>query len=105
MKDYKVIYKILKTLDRYAGNEGFDYELISAKHMKIAYEKWEQLIILLQKDGFLDGIAYTQTLSDKFPHITGSIKPYITLKGIDFIENNSAMQKIKEDLKLIGEFF
>lgn len=105
MKDYKTIYKILKTLDRYAGDEEFDYELISAQRMKLPYPKWEQLLILLQKAEYIDGIVYTQTLSNKFPHIAEPIKPYITLKGIDFIENNSTMQKIKEDLKMIGEFF
>lgn len=105
MKDYTIIYKILKTLDRYAGCENFDYKLISAKQLKVKYEKWEQLIILLQKDGYIDGVTYTQTLSEKFPHIVEPIRPNITLKGIDFLENNSIMKKIKEELKLIGEFF
>lgn len=104
MKDYKTIYKILKNLDKYAGCEDFDYELISAKRMKLSFEKWEQLMILLQRDGYIDGIVYTQTLSDKFPHIVEPIRPYITLKGIDFIENNSTMNKIKDDLRMIGEF-
>lgn len=36
MKDYKTIYKILKNLDKYAGCEDFDYELISAKRMKLS---------------------------------------------------------------------
>lgn len=104
MKDYKIIYKILKMLDKYAGCENFEYELISAQKMKTTFEKWEQLLILLQKEGYIDGIIYTQTLSEKFPHIAEPIRPNITLKGIEFLENNSVMNRIKEDLKLVGEF-
>ncbi len=105
MKDNRIIYKILKTLDRFQGSEGFENELISAKQLKIPFEKWEQIVIQLQKSGYIEGIVYMQTLSDRFPHIAEPIKPNITIKGMEYLENNSTMNKAKEELKLIGEFF
>lgn len=103
MNTNRIIYKLLKTLDKYSGREDFSYELISAQHLKISYEKWEQTLIMLQKKGFIEGIVFTQSLSDKFPHIVESIKPMITYEGIQFVEENSIMQKVKEELKMIGE--
>jgi len=105
MSSYKIIYKILKTLDTYSGREDFEYELISAAHLKVPYERWEQIMIILQKQGLIDGIVFSQTLSDKYPHIAGTVKPVITMSGMEFIENSSTMKKIEESLKLIGEFF
>lgn len=103
-KDFKVIYKILKTLQKWRGREDFTNELISAKAVGLSYESWEQLIIELQKNGYIDGVIYTQSLTDKFPHIVEPITPRITLKGIEFLEENNLMKKAESALKMIGEF-
>ena len=103
MNDMQATYKILKLLSKYRGDEGFDYELISAKAVKMEYHRWEQLLITLQDEGLIKGLVYTQTMSQKFPHITEPIHPLITFKGMEFLDNNGAMSKAKEALGLIGE--
>lgn len=65
----KSIYRILATLLKYAGREDFDNQLISAEKLKMSYSEWEQLMILLQKKGYVDGVIYMQTLSDRFPKV------------------------------------
>lgn len=55
----KSIYRILATLLKYAGREDFDNRLISAEKLKMPYSEWEQLMILLQKKGYADGVVYT----------------------------------------------
>lgn len=102
-KDFTAIYKILKTLQKWRGREDFSNELISAKAVGLSYESWEQLIIELQASGYINGITYTQSLTDKFPHITEPISPRITLTGIEFLEENSLMKKAASALKMIGE--
>lgn len=104
MNNFQVIYKILRLLDKHKGNETFDYEMISAKAMKLEYEEWEQILIELQMGGYIRGVTYTQTMSDKFPHIVEPIRPQITMKGMEYLETNSMMSKAKEALRMIGEF-
>lgn len=52
MKSFTVIYKILKLLEKNMGREDFDYKLISAEAMKISYEQWEQLLIMMADEGY-----------------------------------------------------
>ena len=45
MKKLKAAYRILKTLDKYQGKEGFNNQMISADKVGLGYEEWEQLLI------------------------------------------------------------
>ena len=103
-KGYIIIYRILKTLQKWRGRENFSNELISAKKLGISYESWEQIVIELQENGYIKGIVYTQLITEKFPHIAEPITPRITLKGITFLEENRLMSKAASALKMIGEF-
>lgn len=103
MDDFKIIYKILKELEKNMGNEEFSVRSISAEHLKISYEKWEQLLIMLSDSGYINGIVTTRDLEDKFRHIAEPIFPSITLKGLEYLAENSFMAKAKEALKMVGE--
>lgn len=103
-KDFTVIYKILKTLQKWRGREDFEVELISAKQMKMEYADWEQLMIELQDAGYIKGLACTQDLSDKFPHICEPIRVRIAMRGLEYMEENSFMKKAADALKAVGEF-
>lgn len=103
MKNFKAIYRILKTLENYMGREDFDVYYISADKCKMPYEKWEQLLILLADAGYIKGIVATKTLRDHFRHIAEPIQPEITMAGLEFLEDNSFMAKAKELLKMVGE--
>lgn len=103
MNNFKAIYKILRLLDKHKGDERFDYALISAGALKIPFEAWEQLMIELQESGYMKGLVYTQSLSESFPHIVEPIRPRITLKGMEYLEDNSMMKRVGEALRLIGE--
>ena len=98
-KDFTVIYKILRTLQKWRGRESFEVELISAKAMKMEYEDWEQLMIELQEDGYIKGLVYSQGLTDMFPHISEPICPEITIKGLEYLEENKFMRKAANMLK------
>lgn len=103
MSNFKVIYKILRLLDKYKGREDFDYEQISAKAMGTEFEDWEQIMIELQANGYIRGLVYTQTLADKFPHLVEPIHPVITLRGMEYLAENSMMTKARDMLKMAGD--
>lgn len=99
MDNFKVIYSILKVLDRNKGDEDFDSNLVSADTLKVPYKDWEQILIELQRNGYIDGVMFTQTLTDKFPHIAEPITPRITLKGMEYLSENTFMKKTANFMK------
>ena len=99
----KTIYRILKTLLKYAGRQDFTNELISAKKLGISYEEWSYIMVLLQKSGLIDGVIHTQTLTQRFPEIVDIDHVGITISGIEYVEENSTMKKVGEILKEVGE--
>lgn len=101
----RAIYKILALLLKYAGNSEFDTAMISAERMKLSYDEWQYLIVLLAKNGYVDGVVYTQSLTDRWPVLVDAGRIGITLKGIEYVETNSAMKKIGAALKSAGELF
>ena len=103
MDNFRAIYKILHTLDRAKGDEDFNDDTISADALKIPHKDWEQLLIELQRNGYIDGVVYTRTMTDKFPHIVEPAYPRITLTGMEYLANNTMMKKIAGVLKGIKE--
>lgn len=103
MEHFEVIYKILKTLERNMGNEAFEVYQISAEKMKIPYEQWEQLMILLADAGYITGIVSSKSLQNKFRHILEPMEPCITMKGLEYLAENRFMVQAKEVLKMTGE--
>ena len=103
MDNFKVIYRILKYLESAMDYVETDKEAISHHRLNISYERWEQLMIMLQANGFIEGLVYTQTLNDDKPHLTEPIKPRITLRGLEYISENTMMQKAARLLKGIKD--
>lgn len=85
------------------GNEDFSINSVSAEVLKIPYNRWEQILILMQDDGYIKGIVASKSLEDRYRHITEPIMPEITLKGLEYLAENTFMAKAKEALKMAGE--
>lgn len=103
MDNFKVIYSILKVLDRNKGDEDFDSNLVSADTLRVPYKDWEQIMIELQRNKYIDGVMFNQTFTDKFPHIAEPITPRITLKGMEYLSENTFMKKAANLVKGIKD--
>lgn len=99
MDNFKTIYKILKYLEATLDCEEINIEPITAEQLKINANRWEQLLIMLQDDGYIKGLICMQSVSDDKRHIVEPIKPQITLKGLEYLANNSFMKKASDALK------
>jgi len=99
VENFKIIYKILNHLERMMDCEHTDISAISHERLGITKERWEQLLILLQDEGYIKGIVTAETLSDDKPHIAKPIKPKITLKGLEYLAENSLLKKAGDMLK------
>lgn len=78
-------------------------EAISPPQLGISRERWEQLLILLQDDGYIRGLVVVQTLSDSKRHMGSPVTPAITLKGLEYLAENSLMKKTANLLKGVKE--
>ncbi len=89
MDNFKIMYKILRELEKNMGNEKFSVETISAEKMKISFEKWEQLLILMQEEGYIKGLVLSKDLEQTYRHIAEPIKPQITIKGLEYLADTA----------------
>ena len=103
MDNFKLIYRILKELEKNMGNEDFSIQSISAEASQISFARWEQLLILMQDEGYIKGIVTAKALDEKYRHIARPIQIEITIKGLEYLSNNSMMAKAKEMLRMAGE--
>lgn len=90
MDNFKIIYKILKILEKAMDYDEFDSSLISADAMGISQNRWESIMIMLQDDGYIQGIQYIRSIGMRGIKL---VDVRITLKGLEYLEDNSFMKK------------
>lgn len=101
--DYHVIvYKILSYL--YAclkQGESIDIEYLTAENFKINIEYWYYILRHLLEYGYIEGIVLVPILGLESKGVKLTSKTTITPKGIEFLQDNSMMNKTKEFLQTI----
>ena len=93
MDNFGIIYRILRHLEASLDYEVTDVEPITHERLKISYARWEQLLIMLQDEGYIKGLRYSKGLSDDKAHLVEPVKPVITLKGLEYLSDNSMMKR------------
>ena len=101
MDNFKTIYKILKYLEQSMDYDEPDLDRISADALGISEQRWAAIMEMLAKEKYIDGIAVKRSadgnVSVSVPH------PRITLRGLEYLQDNSAMQKAARIAKGIAE--
>ena len=93
MDDFRIIYRILKMLQRAMDyDEGADPDLLSANALGITQNKLKTLWSMLAKNGYVEGVEVRSYLdcADEQVFVTN---PKITLKGLEYLHENSLMKK------------
>ena len=103
MDNFTVVYKILRALEKGMDYDDFDTSAISPERLGITRERWEKILIMLVKSGYVEGIVYDQVLADYGPHICDPIHPVITLKGLEYLAENTLMKKAANVVKGIKD--
>ena len=103
MDNFKIIYRILKYLEQHLGEDNLNLDRISHEQLGISFLRWEALLRMMQEEGYIKGLIYEQNLSDSAPHVVTPISPKITIKGLEYLEENSMMKKAENALKTIKE--
>lgn len=99
MDNFKVIYRILKLLEESMDHEEFDRSALNAEYFGVSEARFNAILRMLKEDGYIDGITYVNGL----PGVKILRYPRITLKGLEYLEENSTMKKAAALLRGIKE--
>ena len=102
MDNFKIIYRILKELEAAMDYQEVDVDAFSAEVLGITQERWSSIMAMLIDNGYVSGAQSRR-------HMRGPVmivnrgKAEITLKGLEYLSENSLMQKAANLAKGIKE--
>ncbi len=100
MDNFTIIYKILSALEKAMDYSEFDVNLINAQSLKISEERWARYMEMLSDSGYIKGVEIIYS-------IVGTDVDYqnikITLKGLEYLTENSFMKRAYRAIKGIKE--
>lgn len=102
MSNFKIIYTVLKTLEKAMELEEYDGEIISAENLNIPYPLWCRLMKMLVDNGYVTGVTVWQTFECQYPKVKVT-RPEITMQGLEYLNDNSLMKKASNIAKGISE--
>ena len=92
MEDFRIIYKILRILQKAMDLEEFDSEELSAGALGLTVQKWSRLMAMLLKEGYISGGQTWNTMDCGYPKVALT-RPELTMKGLEYLEENGLMKK------------
>lgn len=97
---FVIAYKILAYLyECLKAGESPRLDEISDERLGIAEKYWYSIITMLYNEGYLSGVKEVHIPWQKGTTLYRACDPEITIKGIEFLQNNSSMAKARETLK------
>ena len=102
MDNFKAVYKILTALEKCMDLPEFDMKQIDHEAIGVSKERWSRYIEMMADVGYIKGVkVMTNILGDTVVDDCGI---RITLKGLEYLQENSIMQKMYKAAKGITEF-
>lgn len=101
MDNFRVIYRILKALEKAMDFDEFDMDLISYGTLGISENRWLKIMAMLKNEGYIEGLSIKRGLGDEYL-VSGS-RPEITLRGLEYLNENSLMRKAAAFAKGVAE--
>lgn len=99
----KQIYKILRTLRVSMRADEFDEKTIAPERLGTDKNTRDAILVQLLHAGYIEGPQETQGISDTRSTLTDLKYTKITLAGLEYLEENSWMQKAARLAKGIVE--
>ena len=100
--NFKCIYKILRTLEAAMDYPEYDFSIISHTALGISKERWNCYIEMLSENDYIKDVIIRKYPYDNEVTIDiSNVK--ITLKGLEYLSENSIMQRMYNVAKGIKE--
>ena len=101
MDNFKAVYKILSTLEKAMDLPEFDISQISHEKLEVSKERWARYIEMMADVGYVKGVRVCEDIMGETCVRNEGIR--ITLKGLEYLQENSIMKKIYNTAKGIKE--
>jgi YjcQ protein. len=101
MDNFKIIYKILSVLEKSMDLENVDIERISSNNLGISQQRWHKYMEMLLDAGYIKGVTIQKYVTGETNVDAEDIR--ITLKGLEYLSENSIMQKMYKAAKGITD--
>lgn len=88
--NFKIIYKVLHTLEASMDLPSADCTLLSAQALGISETRWKRLMFMISQEKYVTGIEYYYSPGSPLPNIYFT-NPEITLKGMEYLAGNPLM--------------
>lgn len=100
MDRFNIIYKILKILEKAMDYEEFDSSAIAPERLRINEALWKNIIIMLVENGYVKNVVVAQGYDNVGVNVENI---QITLKGLEYLNDNTMMKRIARTAKGIKE--
>lgn len=97
MEFEKTIYGILSAFEKQLDETSFNLDILKARTWNVSEIRFIRYLKMLLNAGYIDGISISP-LSDNQYYIK-SDNAAITLKGLEYLAENSMMRKVADILK------
>jgi hypothetical protein len=100
LDNFKIIYKILKILEAAMDYEELDMDALSPERLGITENRFNAIIIILIDSGCIKGVNVIKSIGGTSLRMD---EAQITLKGLEYLNENSTMKKMANLAKGIKE--
>lgn len=101
MDNFKAVYKILTALEKAMDLPEFDVGQIGHEALGVSKERWARYIEMMVDVGYIKGVCVKYNINGDT--IVESHDMRITLKGLEYLQENSIMAKIQKAAQGITE--
>ena len=99
--NFKCIYKILRALEKAMDYPEFELSQIDYNKLEISKERWARYLEMMADIGYIKGIRVYKDITGETVVDNDDIR--ITLKGLEYLTENSIMQRIYKATKGIKD--
>jgi len=99
--NFRIIYRILRYLERAMDYDEPDLDQISAQKFGLSEQRWAAIMKMLAAEGYVEGLSVKQSIDGEV--VISMSTPRITLKGLEYLQENSMMQKAAKVVKGVAD--
>lgn len=99
MDNFKTVYLILAILEK-ALDGGLDLRDLAPETLRVSERRRNSLLIMLQEEGYITGLKFVDAIG---LHDIRLEDVRITLKGLEYLQENSMMKKAYRALKRVKD--
>ena len=101
MDNFTAVYKILSALEKAMDYPQFDIEQIGPEALGVSKERWSRYIEMMIDVGYIKGAEIKRYITGELAIDASEVR--ITLKGLEYLQENSLMRKVYKTLRGIKE--